>query len=893
MTLIPGSRLGPYEILSAVGAGGMGEVYRAKDTRLDRTVAVKVLPSHLSENAEFRQRFEREAKTISQLSHPHICTLHDVGNEAGVEYLVMEFLEGETLTDRLAKGPLPLEQILRFGIEIADALDKAHRQGIVHRDLKPGNVMITKSGVKLVDFGLAKLAGPAPGSVVSSLSVLPTQAEMGLTAQGTILGTFQYMAPEQLEGRDADGRTDIFALGLLLYEMVTGQKAFSGKSQASLIGAIMHSEPPSISSAKPMSPPALDRVVKTCLAKDPDDRFQTAHDVKLQLQWIGEGGSAVGLPAPIPARRGIRDRFGGAAAGLVLGAVATGLGVWWWLARERAAAPASPVRLSVVLPPDAPLAVYGPHSLAISPDGTRLVYVAEKGGGTQLYMRALGELQAVPVGDTVGASSPFFSPDSRWLGFFAGLKLKKVRVEGGPSQAICDASDVRGATWSRDDTIVFGSGTSGLKRVPAAGGSPKILTTPDARQGEVTHILPEFLPGGDSVVFGNFSAGYQVGLVSLKTGKRRNLLEGNRPRYSPTGHLVFERAGSLLAAPFDIARLEITGPAVSIADGVMSIAPFRLPLVALSGTGVLAYVPGSSPRHSLAWVDRTGKALPLGTEPLVYEEPRLSPDGSRIAVVVRGDNPDVWVSDISRGTMVRLTFEPGEDETAVWTPDGKHVTFSGDRVGRRRALYRKPADGSAGEEQLFSSDIHPHVSSWSPDGGTLLFTEYDPVTAGDIWVFSRVGKPATRPFLKTPFNERAARFSPDGRWLAYVSNESGRDEVYVQAFPGPGGKWQISSGGGTEPVWSRGGRELVFRRAEKMMAAAVTAGQTFSAENPRTLFEGRFVPTRRGEAAYDVAPDGERFLMVQREEQSVPTRIDVVLNWFEDLERRAPAEQKQ
>ena len=650
MLLPPGSRLGPYEILAPLGAGGMGEVYRARDTRLERTVAIKVLPEHLS-SPEGRQRFEREAKTISQLAHPHVCALYDVGNQDGTEYLVMEFLEGETLTDRLANGPLRVEQVLRYGIEMADALDKAHRQGIVHRDLKPGNVMITKSGVKLLDFGLAKAMAPATPH--GSLTALPTQ--QGLTQEGTILGTFQYMAPEQLEGKDTDARTDIFALGAVLYEMATGRKAFTGGTQASLISSILRDDPQPISQVQPMTPSALDRAVKTCLARDPEDRWQSAADIQRELKWIAEGGSQAGVAAPSTARRGVMARFAGPIAGLLSGALLTGLVVRLWLSHEPAREAPKPAWLSMLLPSDAPLATYGAQTLAFSPDGTRLVYTAEHGGTTQLYLRSLDRLEAMPVKDSEGAVSAFFSPDSRWLGFFAGTRLMK---------------------------------------------------------------------------------------------------------------------------------LELTGPPVSVLDGVMILSPYSSPLFGLSGTGALAYAPGSPPRQNLVSVDRQGKVEPLPYEPRGYEEPRFSPDGKRLAVTFRADNPDIWILDISRGTSARLTFEAGEDETPVWTPDGGKVTYSADRTGHPRAVYWKPSDGSGAEERLLESETHPHVSSWSPDGRTLVYTEFDPVSSGDIWVLTLGDKVERRPWLRTPFNERAARLSPDGHRLAYVSNESGRTRCTCSPSPG-------------------------------------------------------------------------------------------------------------
>jgi Tol biopolymer transport system component len=860
----------------------MGEVYRARDTRLDRAVAVKVLPQQIATSPESRQRFEREARTISQLSHPHICALYDVGREGEVDYLVMELLEGETLSARLAKGPLPLEQTLRAGQEIADALDKAHRQGIVHRDLKPGNVMLTKSGVKLLDFGLAKAIPPPaePGSLTS----LPTQHN--LTREGTILGTFQYMAPEQLEGRDADARTDIFAMGAVLYEMSTGKKAFSGASQASLITAIMSAEPPSISATLPMSPPALDRVVRTCLAKDPEDRWQSAADAKRELRWIAEG-SAAGFAAP--SSTGQRPRRSAAAVAGFLGALLAGLAMWWALGRRPPADSPRPVWLSVLVPTDAPIASYGAQRIAFSPDGFRMAYASEQGGTTRLYLRAFDRPESVPVRDSDGAISPFFSADSRWLGYFLGTRLVKVPVDGGAPQTICEAGEVRGASWGSDGMIVYSTGTSGLRRVPASGGASELLITPDNKKGEVAFYWPQILPGNDTVLFGSFAGRPHVSLLSLKTRKRIDLTEGDGPSYSLTGHILFTRGSSLFAVPFDPSRLELTGPAIALLDGVKSLAPFRSPLFAISNSGVLAYVPGSSPVHRLVWVDREGKIEPLNVEPRDYEEPRLSPDGKRVAVTIRGDNPDIWVLDLTRGSAARLTFDDGEDETPAWTPDGARVTFSADRIGKSRAVYSRPFDGSGSEDALFDGDPHPHVNAWAPDGRSLVYTEFDPGFSGDLWVFTPGEKPATRVWLRTPYNERGGRLSPDGRWIAYTSNESGRDEIYVRPFPGPGGKWQVSVAGGTEPVWAHGGAEIFYRTGDKMMAARVTRDGAFAADTPRQLFAGPFVPTRRGEAAYDISLDDKRFLMVRRDDQSVATHIDVILNFAEELRRRASA----
>ena len=573
----------------------MGEVYKAKDTRLDRTVAIKVLPSHVASNPDVRRRFEREARAVSSLNHPHICTLHDIGSENGIDFMVMEHIEGDTLADRLKKGALPLDQALRYGIEIADALDKAHRQGVVHRDLKPGNIMLAKSGAKLLDFGLAKLHATGSGP---DLSALPTEGKP-LTKEGSILGTFQYMAPEQLEGKEADARTDIFAFGAVLYETVTGRRAFEGKSQASLIGAIMTSEPPPISQLQAMSPPALDHVVRTCLAKDPDERWQTAGDVGRQLSWITEGGSEAGISAPVSlAGRTISRRLGVGIISAMIGALVAGIAVWNLRSLPE---PGRVVRLAVTLPTNEELALEGVgHALALSPDGSRLVYAARSDGGHQLYLRSLGERDAAPIPGSVDASNPFFSPDGEWMVFFADGQLKKVTFRGGAPITVCelDAMSIRGARWGADDHIVFSlESPSGLRRVPASGGIPEMLTTPDSEKGEFSHRWPHVLPGGRAVVFtietkGSFDEA-QIAVQIVETGERRILVDGGTDAsYVSTGHLVYARVGSLLAVPFDLSRLAVTGHPVQILDDVVTRPPTGSAFYALSKDGSLAYLRG-------------------------------------------------------------------------------------------------------------------------------------------------------------------------------------------------------------------------------------------------------------------------------------------------------------
>ncbi|MDA2923300.1 protein kinase [Acidobacteria bacterium AH-259-L09] len=884
MPLTPGTQLGPYEILSLLGAGGMGEVYKAKDTRLDRIVAIKVLPAHLSDNAVLRQRFEREAKTISSLNHPHICTLYDVGHQEGVDFLVMEYLEGETLGERLAKGSLPIEEGLKYAVEIADALDKAHRQGVVHRDLKPGNIMLTKAGAKLLDFGLAKLRGPEVAA--AALSALPTK-EASLTAEGAILGTFQYMAPEQLEGKEAEPRTDIFAFGAVLYEMITAKKAFEGKSQASLIGAILKDDPVPVSTVQAMAPAALDHVVKRCLAKDPDERWLSAHDLTLELKWIAEAGSEGGVPEPAPETSAFRSKtrqmLAWSLISLIVGAGIAGLAVYT-LVGPTASVPRPLARVSVNLPENTSLVGTG----AFSPDGTRLIYGGTSNGARQLYLRPLDQMAATPSKGTKNARWPFFSPDGQWVAFAAGGKLRKVFVGGGTPFEICDVTAFRGGSWGADDTIFFTPATSeGLWKVSAAGGTPQKLTAPDVAKGEYSHRWPEVLPGGKAVLFTvGVSSNYneaRIAVLTLETGSYKTLVKGGHfPRYSATGHVVFARGADLLAVPFDLEKLEVRGDPVPVLDGVSGFLGTGRSHFSLSQTGSLVYVPGDvgGRRNVLLWVSRRGEEEPV-SEPGRIERLRLSPDGQRIAMTrLGGGNVDIWTYALSRRTPTRLTYDPGWDESPIWTPDGQWVTYSNNRAGRYH-LFRKPADGSGTEELLHTSDHRAFPTSYSPDGRWLAFSENRPETGEDIWVLAVEAEREAEVFLRTPFNETTPQFSPDGGWIAYVSDESGQQEVYVTPFPGPGRKWQISTQGGSSPVWARNGKELFYRNGNQLMAVGVTTQPSFSAAGPRLLLEKNF-------GAYDVAPDGQRFLMTRGIEEEPIRQLIVILNWFEELQRLVP-----
>lgn len=882
MAITVGKKLGAYEVVSLLGKGGMGEVYKGLDTRLNRFVAIKVLPEHVSNNMELKQRFEREAQTLASLSHPHICPVFDVGRQDNVDYIVMEFLEGQTLAQRLDKGVPPLNQALKIGVEIADALDKAHRHGITHRDLKPSNIMLTKSGVKLLDFGLAKLR---PVENVSTISTAPTNADV--TAQGTILGTLQYMSPEQLEGGDADARTDIFTFGSVLYEMVTGRKAFQGKSQMSVIGAILKDTPPPPSALQPVAPAALDRVIARCLEKDPENRWQSARDLCHELKWLANATQDPAAKSDrIVGRRQLKLVW--ALAAIAVGIALVGVTAAY-LTRRGELQPDAIKKFAIVAPPDVELIVDYLQTIDFSRDAKQLVFVGRRAGIIQLYRRLIDQFETVPIPGTEGGSQPFFSPDGQWIGFFAGGKLKKIAVTGGTPVPLCDVTELHGASWGIDDAIIFSQAGSALLRVSSAGGTPQPVTKLDPNQGETEHHLPEILPGGQALLF-TASQGYlqpKIAVYSVKTRQHRILLDGLKPRFVRPGHIVFSRVGgSLWAVPFDPDRLELMGPAVPLVEGVRS--EYGVwPYFTIGSDGTLVYVPGS-PLKQLVWVDRKGSVQPLGFPARPYESPRLSPDAKRVATTVREENHDVWIYDLDRGTATRVTNAPGEDETPVWIPTGNGLVFAGDRPGASTLLATTLLGSSAEEALLGTAGGHRHADSISADGRLLAFTEISRGTGADIWIMPIREDHKPQPFLQTPFNEWGTKFSPDGRWITYVSDESGRNEVYVQPYPGRDAKWQISTEGGAEPVWSRNGRELFYRNVTRMMVAEIATQPTFSGSKPSVLFEGRY-ENLSWEPNYDISPDGQRFLMLKSLDNASPNQINVVLNWLEELKRRVPA----
>jgi hypothetical protein len=905
MTMTLGARLGPYEILAPIGAGGMGEVYKARDTRLERTVAVKVLPSHMSASPESRQRFEREARTISQLSHPHICALYDVGREGETEYLVMELLEGETLLNRLAKGPLPLEQTLRYGVEIADALDKAHRQGIVHRDLKPGNVMITRSGVKLLDFGLAKAMAPAQPSqrplhaagreraaaeqdpmARNNLTALPTvTGSPNLTEAGTILGTFQYMAPEQLEGKEADGRTDIFAFGCVVYEMATGKKAFSGATQASLITAIMSSDPPAISRVQPMSPPALDRLVKTCLAKDPEDRWQSAGDVARELKWIAEGSSS-GVLAPMAARRGGRERL----AWTVAAALAVLLASVGALLSRRAPHTAELTRFTI-LPPAGQIFFGG---VALSPDARRILFLLQDDAGRNtVAVRLLDSLEMRRLPGTEDARGMFWSPDGREIAFFSEQKLKRIGAEGGPVGTICESGGAFSGAWGSRGTILFVKDFgSPVVAVPATGGAPVPVTALDAAGGELAHFAPAFLPDGRHFVFAAHNVDPEktaVMLASLDSKEVRRLFHADSSAvFADPGYLLFGRDSAVFAWRFDPRSLKLDGEPAPAFEQVRFLREDNF--LGASAAGLRLVYLTSFGRRRLVWVDRKGRELGTVGGIAGYTDVRVAPDGQKVAVSMRdpshGQNQDVWVLDVSRGTASRITSEATEEFNPAWFPDGERLVYVSDRFGFYD-LYERPATGGA--EKLLVRTPHDKIlPSVSPDGGQML------ASVGEGGYYSRVLTPLSGAgdsvrLSHSRFSEQHPEFSPDGRWTAFDSDESGQREVYVQPLP-DGPKSQVSVGGGQMPVWARSGSELFYAARDGMLmsvALHLAAGRLQIAA-PQPLFvlglgTSGELPWHRH--PYDVAPDGQRFLVIRRAPDAEADAAVVVTDWTAVLSR--------
>ena len=894
MTLASGARVGPYAIVAAIGAGGMGEVYKARDTKLNRDVALKVLPKSFALDPDRLARFQREAQVLASLNHPNIAAIYGLEESDGVRALVLELVEGPTLADRVAQGPIPLDEALPIARQIADALEAAHEHGAIHRDLKPANIKVRPDGaVKVLDFGLAKAFDVAP---TSDLSESPTMTSPAMTGMGVILGTAAYMSPEQAKGKPVDKRADIWAFGCVLFEMLTGKRAFEGEDVAETLGAVIHKEP--VWTALPANtPPAVRTGLQRCLQKDPRQRVRDIGDVRLAIEGAFEtvfpqSGEAplVGAPQRVAWGRAITLVL----AAALVAALASGVAVWSF-ARVGPAVPPQVTRFAVAIPQRD--VIDNDSGMALSPDGSRLVYSATRDGVRQLFVRGRDQLEPVPIRGTEDAVHPFFSPDGAWVGFFTSSALKKVAITGGPAVTLCQVGRRRGATWGSDDTIVFSSvAAPGLMRVSASGGEPELLSTPKADEGR--HNWPEFLPGGKAVLFttgpeGPIS-GKRVALLSLETGEQRILVDGTDGHFVPSGHLVFGREASLWAAPFDVERLAVTGEAAPILEGVQVNTGGGWALYAVSNDGSLVYLPGGSgEERTLVWVDREGREEPINAPPRAYVYPRLSPDGTRVALDVRDQEQDIWVWDFARQTLTRLTFDPAPDTYPVWTPDARRLIFSSARAGPVNPFWQA-ANGTGSAERLAEDSNGLDTYSVSPDAKRLVLRELAQKTGYDVVMLSMDGERRVVPLLNTQFSERNAEISPDGRWLAYQSNESGVFEIYVRPFPDVNaGRWQISTGGGEKPLWARSGGELFYLTlTESLMSVPLQVGASFTFGNAGiALEEPYFAAVFADGRTYDVSPDGRRFLMIKefgRAGETAPAQLIFVENWVEELKRLVP-----
>jgi serine/threonine protein kinase/Tol biopolymer transport system component len=882
MALNSGTKLGPYEIIAPLGAGGMGEVYRARDTRLERDVAIKVLPANVSSDSNLRQRLEREAKAVSKLSHSHICTLHDIGHQDGVDFLVMELVEGETLEHKLTRGPLPPEQTARLAAQIADALAKAHKQGITHRDLKPANIMLTKSGAKLMDFGLAKLeSDPAP--LAEALTEM-TAERSKLTGEGTIVGTLQYMAPEQLEGKEADPRTDIFALGEVIFETATGKPAFSGRSRASLIAAILTNDPPPIGALQPMTPPALERLVKKCLAKDPDDRWQNASDLASELRWIADYALQTGVAPPTAERSNSFRKITWILATVCV--VLLTLAAWLALRSGREQLTKPLMLFGLALPPD--VRIYsddgGP---ALSPDGRYVAFVAKyKDGPIRIWIRALNALEATPLPGTEGGTYPFWSPGGNSLGFFALGKLKRFDLTGNSVRVLCDASDGRGGAWNQDGVILFApQPDSPLFRVSENGGTPEQVT--QLGEGK-SHRWPSFLPDGKHFLYtsqpGSTESSAGVFLASLYAPHGVRVLSEAINAFVAGDYLIYARNGLLLASGFNLKQGKTEGDGIVLGDQVEAITDRNYAAFSISQTGVLAFTPGGQRNHQLVWFNRSGKELNRLEPNESFAEFELTADGKRL-VTNRKDESNqtsLWIFDLQRGTLSKIS-KPNEDSSSgLWAPDAASVAYLASRSGQWQ-IIRKWIDGSEREELLVSSPLSKYPDDWSKDGKWLVFESVSPTTKFDLYAVPVEGDHKPQPYLVTLSNEAHARISPDGHWLAYVSDESGQPEVYVQSFPATGkGKWQISTQGGDQPAWSGNGRELFFLSPEqKLMSVDIKPGAVPEPGIPTVLFGISTVSTGITGArnVYVSSHDGQRFLVDSVAQETTTTGVVMQVNW--------------
>jgi Tol biopolymer transport system component len=894
MSLAPGTRLGAYEVIGLIGAGGMGEVYRARDTRLNRDVAIKVLPDAFASDADRLARFKREAQVLASLNHPNIASIY--GIEENVRALILELVDGPTLADRIAHGPIPLDEALPIARQIADALEAAHEHGIIHRDLKPANIKVTPDGhVKVLDFGLAKaVAETSSVRLQADLSASPTITSPAMTHGGMILGTAAYMSPEQARGKPIDRRTDMWAFGCVLFEMLTGARTFEGEEVSDTLAEILKSEP-DFKKLPRETPPAIVRLLRRCLAKDRKARLSDAGVARIE---IDDARSAVAWDPQIPVTTRPRTRLAGAVVltAIVTAAIAAAVAIGL-----RPDPPRPVRRFAITVAPDIQLAGGGRRWLAVSPDGSRLVY----GANGHLQMRPLDSLETTEIPETNGATQPFFSPDGRWIGFWQNGQLKKWELSGGPTMRVCTIPLPWGATWEADGAIWFAKASDGIWKVPADGGEPVQVIAMDTKKEE-TAESPQPLPGGDAVLFTLNSAALakstrdqiesaQLVVQSLRTGARTTIGSGGADgRYLPSGHIVYMRQGTLVSVPFDLLRLAVTGPTVTVAEQILQGSPgggigrggrSTAGQFTLSSEGTLAYVPQATvaSERTLVWVDRQGKETPITAPPRAYVYPRISPDGTRIALDVRDENQDIHVWDISRAILTRLTFDPGPDIGPVWSPDGRRIAFTG--VGR--GVFSHASDGSGAPQSLLQEKTLLYMpTTFTPDGTRLILNDNQGAVF-DIRMLAVGTDTAPQALLATSFNEQNASFSSDGRWMAYQSNESGPPEIYVRPFPDvQAGRWQISSSSGTRPTWR--GREIFYMGpAGSMMSVQVNTEKGFTHGNAAKLFAGAYLATVTGRT-YDVSADGQRFVMIKTGGGKIGSvQIVVVQNWLEELNARA------
>jgi serine/threonine-protein kinase len=916
MLLQAGTRLGPYEIVAPIGAGGMGEVYRARDTKLARDVALKILPDAFVSDADRVARFEREAQLLAALNHPNIAAIYGLDESGPTKFLVLELVEGESLDARLKpRGPtaaastagargfsraFPIDEALAIAQQILDALEAAHEKGIIHRDLKPANIMVTPEGqVKVLDFGLAKALEPAGRPELSHSPTLTFAA----TQAGVILGSAAYMSPEQAKGRAADKRSDVWGFGCVLYEMLTGRRAFDGEDVSDVLATVLKSEPDWTAFHEDVPPRIVD-VIRKCLAKDRKQRIPDVSVIRFLLNEPPTAATPAVSAAVPPPTRSI-TRFLAGSVALVALAAAAGAAVTWWRMRTP---PPTPVRFTLS-PGSTPLAPSVDRMIAISPDSRHLVYVTGTPPDTQMIVRAIDQLEPVTLRGVTSPRWPSISPDSKWIAFFTPGELKKVAMSGGPPITVTTiTAPGRGVTWRDDNTIVFATvgGTSGLLSVPAGGGETKVLSKPDTEHGELDHRFPSALPGGRAILFTISAASVenaQIGVLDLRSGERKILVRGGTDaRYVATGHLLYAAAGSLRAVRFDPVRLEVLSEPVALVDALLT-KPTGAADFDVSSDGTLVYVPGGvvpqgqlggvNAARSLVWVDRQGREEPIKAPPRAYLYPRMSPDGTRIAIDIRDQENDIWIWDIAHENLRRLTLNPAADLLPLWTPDNKRIVFGSPRASGTPNLYIRAADGTGGDTRISTSAVAQFATSITPDGKQIIVRSTAPKGDFDLDIVPLDAQGQARPLIHTEFSEGNAELSPDGRWLAYESAESTQAQIYVQPFPDlNAGRWQISSAGGTKPLWARSGRELFYISSDGyLMTVPVQATTTFTFGNPVKLLNTRYLygPALR---TYDVTPDGKRFLMI-KEPQGVGTggpapNMVVVLNWFQELQARVP-----